>query len=217
MTNWPGGVQFYGWTQVTTGALDPLFAAVAAQIKTLPYTINVQICSERDTDHFTGGTINGVGYTWAQLDALSVSSVSYIINFFKNAGVSNATFSAGMAGFNRAAFSRCYCADVDIIQYNAYNHNGWLTPDEVFSQTYGWLGDLPSESTSRPVWLAEWGCDTDSRRPAYFAAVPAAIAKLPRIKYMSYFNANWGDIPVSDTASMNALAACYNNHLFGGA
>jgi hypothetical protein len=216
MNNWPGGVQFYGWTQVTSGTLDPLFADVAAKVKTLPYNINIQICSERDTDHYTGGIINGVSYTWAQLDTLSVSGVAYIINYFKNAGVTNATFSAGMGGFNQAAFDRCYCSAVDIIQYNAYNHNGWQTPDDVFGETYAWLSDLPGESASRPVWIAEWGCDTDARRPAYFAAVPAAIAQLSRIKYMSYFNANWGEIPISDTASMNALAACYEDPLFGG-
>jgi hypothetical protein len=216
MATWASN-QFYGWTQITSGTLDPLLTDVANAIKALPYTINLQIASERDTDHAGGGTINGVSYTWAQLDALAVSAVSYIINYFKTAGVTNATFSAGMAGSDQTSWDRSYCNDVDIIQYNAYNHNGWQTPDAVFSRTYAWLSDLPAGSTTKPVWIAEWGCDTDSRRPAYFAATPAAIAKLSRIKYMSYSNAGWGTIPAGDSASMNALASCYNDSLFGGA
>jgi hypothetical protein len=216
MVNW-GSQAFYGWTQVTTGALDSLFRDVATAVKALPYNINIQISSERDTDHQSGGAIAGVSYTWAQLDALSVSAISYIINFFKNTmGVTNATFSAGMAGFNQGAWDRSYCSDVDIIQYNAYNHNTWQTADAVLGRTYAWLADLPSDSLRKPVWLAEWGCSADARRPAWLESVPAAAAALPRIRYMSYFNSGWGLIDPSDTTSMQALATCYNDPVFGG-
>lgn len=215
MNNW-SGAQFYGWTQITSGALDQLLDDAADAVKALPYTINIQIASERDTDHYTGGIINGVAYTWPQLDALANAAVAYIISRFKNRGVANATFSAGMAGFDQAAFVRSYCPEVDVIQYNAYNHSTWNTPQTVFSRTYNWLPLLPAGSETKPVWIAEWGCDTDARRPAYFQAVPAAIAALSRIQYMSYFNATWGAIPVGDTASYQALADCYNDPLFGG-
>jgi hypothetical protein len=216
MTYW-GSQQFYSWTQITSGALDLMLSDIATKVKALPYPINIQVCSERDTDQQSGGTINGVSYTWAQLDALSVSAISYIINFFKvTMGVTNATFSAGIAGFDKAAFLRCYCPDVDYIQYNAYNHNGWQTAPAVFSRSYNWLSELPSSSANKPVWLAEWGCDTDARRPAWLATVPAAIAALPRIKYMSYFNSGWGTIPVNDATSYQALAACYDDPIFGG-
>jgi len=216
MVRW--GVQkFYGWTQITSGELDGLLTVIANKVKTLPYAINIQVCSERDTDHQLGGAINGVSYNWAQLDALSVSAIAYIINFFKvRMGVTNVTFSAGIAGFDHAAFLRTYCADVDYIQYNAYNHTSWRTADAVFSESYNWLSELPLASRTKPVWLAEWGCDTDARRPAWLATVPAAIAQLPRIKFMSYFNSGWGTIPVNDTASYQALAACYNDPIFGG-
>jgi hypothetical protein len=215
MGNW-GSTQFYGWTQVSSGALDQMLDDVADAVKALPYNINIQICSERDTDHVTNGTINGVPYTWAQLDALSVTSISYIINRFKARGVTNATFTGGMGGFNEAAYYRCYCADVDFIQYNAYNHNVWQTADAVFGQTYNWLANLPAGSEAKPVWLAEWGCDADARRPAWLRSVPAAIAQLSRIKFTSYFNAGWGTIDPSDAASMQALADCFNDPLYGG-
>ncbi|HEX3568867.1 MAG TPA: hypothetical protein VHT70_04310 [Candidatus Saccharimonadales bacterium] len=216
MVNW-GAQQFYGWTQVTSGALDPLLTDVANAVKALPYNINIQICSERDTDHQSGGAINGTSYTWAQLDALSVTAISYIINFFKNTmGVTNVTFSGGIAGFNQAAFDRSYCSDVDVIQYNAYNHGTWQDALPVFSRTYAWLTDLPADSETKPVWLAEWGCMADARRPAWLESVPAAVGNLPRIAYMSYFNSGWGQILSSDTTSMQALATCYNDRIFGG-
>lgn len=216
MNYWGGGVQFYGWTQVTSGALDQLFDDVADKVKTLPYTINIQICSERDTDHAQNGTINGIAYTWSQLDALSVAGVDYIINRFKNRGVTNATFTAGMAGFNEAAFYRCYTPLVDFIQFNAYNHNGWASPQSVFGQAYSWLANLPAGSGTKPVWIAEWGCDPDTRRPAWLRSVPTTIASMSRIQYMSYFNAGWGFIDPSDTASMQALSDCFESPLFGG-
>jgi hypothetical protein len=213
-----GSQQFYGWTQVTSGSMDQFLDDMADKVKTLPYNINIQITSERDTDHQFGGTINGTSYTWAQLDALSVAGVSYIINRFRGRGVTNATFSAGMAGFASAAaaFPRCYCPDVDIIQFNSYNHSTWRTPDEVFHEQYDLLASLPAGNETKPVWIAEWGCDPDARRPAYLRAVPAAIAKMSRIAFMSYFNGTWGTIDPSDTASLIALADCFNDPLYGG-
>jgi hypothetical protein len=216
MNYWGSGVQFYGWSQVTSGALDQLFDDTADKVKTLPYNINIQICSERDTDHAQNGTINGITYSWAQLDALSVSAVDYIINRFKTRGVTNATFTAGIAGFDEAAFYRCYTSSVDYIQFNVYNHNGWMTPQDTFRTTYDWLGNLPANSQSKPVWIAEWGCDPDARRPAWLRDVPATIATMSRIEFMSYFNAGWGTIDPADTASMQALTDCFNNPLFGG-
>ena len=216
MTHWGGGIQWYGWTQVTSGALDGMLDDVADAIKALPYNINLQITSERDTDHQSGGTINGTPYTWAELDALSLTAISYIINRFKARGVTNATFTAGIAGFNEAAFYRCYNADVDYIQFNAYNHGDWQTPMEVFNRSYAWLANLPADSQTKPVWIAEWGCDADDRRPAWFRSVPATISQLPRISFMSYFNSTWGTIAPSDTESMQALADCFEDPLFGG-
>jgi hypothetical protein len=219
MGYWTNSVNFYSWTQVTSGALDQLFNDVADAVKALPYNINIQICSERDTDHQFGGTINGVSYTYAQLDALSVTGVSYIINHFKNRGVTNATFSAGMAGFSTdgSLFARCYCPDVDIVQFNCYNHGTWRTAETNFFEQYALLNALPGGAASKPVWIAEWGCDADVRRPAYFRSVPAVIAKLPRIKFMAYFNSTvWGTIDPSDTASWQGLKDCYDDPLFGG-
>jgi hypothetical protein len=216
--NWGSGYPFYSWQQVTSGALDGLFAEVATAVKALPYNINIQICSERDTDHFTGGTVNGIAKTWPQLDVESVPAIQHIIGFFKNTmGVTNATFSGGMAGLDHDSFVRCYVPDADYVQYNAYNHGGWRSPYEVFNRTYQWLADLPSSSASKPVWIAEWGCDADPRRPQYFAEVADAISRLPRISYLSYFNSTWGAISGADTTSMQALADCFDHPLFGGA
>lgn len=211
-----GTAKFWSWVQLLCGDLDPLLDQVADKIKTLPYRINIQVTSERDTDHQSGGTIDGKSYTWTQLDSLSVAGVQYIIRHFKERGVANATFTAGIGGFNQAAFMRCYVPGVDAIQYNCYNHGStWQEPSAVFGRTYAWLDLLPDDSKALPVYVAEYGSQvsTDAHSQAdWIRAVPAALEAYPRIAYAAYFNSGWGKI--SDPASLDAMAEAYNSDPF---
>lgn len=207
----PAGTRFYSWRQVLDGRLDPLLRRCANAARALPYPINIQFCSERDTDHQSGGTIAGVPYSFTELDALGVSGIAYMVALFRAVGVTNATFSAGIGGWHRGCFLRSYVPDVDVIQFNAYNHGGARPAADVFGRTYAWLADLPAGSQTKPVHLAEWGCDAALGQPAWIRTVPAALRQLPRVRFAAYFDSGWGAL---GAGGLDALTDCYNDRTF---
>lgn len=212
-----GATKFYSWIQLLDGDLDPLLDQVAAAVAALPYRVHIQVCSERDTDHQQGGTVAGAAYTWAQLDELSVAGVRYVLAFMRARGVGNATFSAGIGGWDHDSFVRSYVDGVDVVQFNAYNHGTWREPADTFGRTYAWLADLPAASQALPVSLAEYGCQPSTgghSQSAWLRSVPAALAGLPRVAYAGYFNSGWGAITDSD--GLAALAETYATAPFVG-
>lgn len=209
-TTWP---KYYGWDQVISGACDPFMDRAIAQLNTLPGPVNIQFCSERDTDHEFGITQGGVTKTWAESDALSVQGITYMINYFKTHGApEGTTFTAGMAGFDQSAFTRCYVPTVDYMQYNFYNHSGDTSALTLASKCYNWItSNLPASAHSKKIIVAEWGCTAGSPRnqTAWIRSVPAAIAQLPKIVVTNYFNSGWGTLnPKAD--GLQALKDAYN-------
>ena len=209
-----GSTKFYGYTQTTSGVLDPLLTRFANAIKALPYRVNLQLPeSEVDTYHQQGGTINGIAYTWEQLDALAVQAADYMRTFFAAHGVANATYTLGNGGWNHDSFIRAYWSSADAIQFNAYNHGTYRSPYDVFNRTYAWLPELPTSSQTKPVYLAEWGCGADLDQDNWIRSVPSAITQLPRIAMMNYFNSapGWGTL---DAGGLAALIDCYNDPIY---
>lgn len=206
------GQKYWSWTQVLAGDLDPLLALMAASLAACPYFLNVQICSERDTDHQKGGTAGGQSFTWAQLDKLGVDGVGYILSFLRQGGVRNCSFSAGIGGWDQASFTRSFVPEVDVIQFNAYNHGAWTAADKVLGKAYGWAEAW--YPTDLPMFVAEWGCQPDSgtnKQADWIKSVPAVLGDFPRIEFMSYFDSGWGTLNASGPA---ALAACYGGGVF---
>lgn len=211
-TTWP---KFFGWNQVLNGETDVLMDRAISQLKTMPYPLNVQFTSERDTDHEFGVTESGVSYSWAQADALAIQGITYAINYFKSHGApAGTTYSAGIGGFNQASFLRSHVPATDYMQYNAYNHTGWRTPLAVFSQTYKWINQMPAAAQAKKIVIAEWGCtypnssapSTENQR-TWIESTPAAFAKLPKIWQANYFNSGWGTLTAD---GLTGLVNAYN-------
>lgn len=215
------GVLYYGYDQVTSGALDGLLCNAVNQLNALPAgPVNIQFASERDTTHQQGITQGGVNYTWAQADAMAIPAIQYMIHYFRTntTRVPKPTFTAGIGGWDHASFVRSYVGGVDgvdYVQYNAYNHSSpSRTPYDVFNRTYSWLPELPAESANRQVIVAEWGTNytfTSPTQAEWIRQVPAAIAQFPRIRMTNYFNsdADWGTLsPKQD--GLDALRYAYS-------
>lgn len=215
-TTWP---KFFGWSQVLSGECDPLMDRAITQLNTLPVPINVQFTSERDTDHEFGITDSGVSYSWVEADELAVEGIEYCINYFKTHGApAGTTYSAGIGGFNKAAFLRSYVPSVDYLQYNAYNHNGWRSPLTVFKTCYDWINELPASARSKPIIVAEWGCTypnsaapSNENQRTWNTSVASALAQLPKIKIANYFNSGWGTL---NAEGLNGLIECYSKKPF---
>jgi hypothetical protein len=206
--------RFYGYDQVTGGELDGLLCRAVTQLDTLPAgPLTVQLASERDTDHEFGITLDGTAYTWAQADAMAVVAYSYIIDFFTTHSTRAATrYTVGMAGFDHDSFLRSYVAAADDIQYNAYNHGATSRPAyDVFHRTYAWLPELPASARGKNVVIAEFGTSLRYGDQAeWIGTVPAAIARLPRIRMTNYFDSDsdWGTLDPRP-AGLDALSRAY--------
>jgi hypothetical protein len=111
------------------------------------------------------------------------------------------TFSVGMGGFDRDAYKRMHPAtlapEIDVLQWNAYNHGGNRTAYAVFNRTKAWaVADLPAAWQAKPVFIAEWGTAASlGDQATWIRTVPAALARLnsepgPSIVVANYFNSN---------------------------
>jgi hypothetical protein len=210
-TTWP---KAYGYDQVTSGQIDGLLHRSLAQIKTMRHntTLNIQLASEFDTDHEFGTTENGVTRTWAQSDEKAVAAVRYMVKWFKDHGLpSGVRFSVGMGGFNRDAFRRMHpavlAAEIDVLQWNAYNHGSNRSAYDVFNRTKAWaVADLPTAWLAKPVFIAEWGTAASlGDQATWIRTVPAALTRLnsepgPAIVVANYFNSNpdWATLNPTD-------------------
>ena len=215
-TTWP---RFFGWNQVLNGSCDILMDRAIGQLNTLPTPINIQFTSERDTDNEFGITENSTYISWSYADTLARQGISYCINYFKDNGAPlGTTYTAGIGGFNKASFLRSYVPEVDFMQYNCYNHNGWRSPLQVFKRTYDWIDELPVAARQLDIIIAEWGCTypssaapTGATQGSWLRQVPTAVAQLPKIKIANYFNSGWGTLT---SEGLTGLIDCYNQHPF---
>jgi hypothetical protein len=209
-TTWP---KYYGYDQVTSGKLDGLLCRAAQQLDALPAgPVTVQFASERDTDHEFGITLNGTAHTFAQADALALPAYTYMINYFRQHSTRQQTrYTAGMGGWHHDSFVRSYLPAADDIQFNAYNQKNRRTAYETFHRTYAWLAELPAGAAGKDVVIAEWGTSRVFKdQAAWIATVPAAIARLPRIRMTNYFNSDgdWGVLDPREPG-LDALKAAY--------
>ncbi|MFG1604568.1 hypothetical protein [Actinoplanes sp. NPDC049265] len=221
----------YGYRQVTSGQVDPLLKRALDQLKTMPYaeTVNIQLGSEFDTDHEFGTTENGIAHGWAASDARALTAVQYIIGYFRSHGLpAGVTFSIGMGGWHRASFRRMHPewlrGDVQVLQWNAYNHGTPRTPYQVFNRTRAWaIEDLPRWRTKEVV-IAEWGTTANvGNQAVWIAGAGAAIKRINtdgrgfRIGTLTYYDndPNWGELMDRD-AGLEALRSVYTARPFIG-
>ncbi len=213
-TSWP---RFYGYDLVTSGRLDGLLCRAVQQLDKLPAgPVTVQFASERDTDHEFGITLNGVARSFAEADALAVGAYTYLVDYFKRHSTRAGTaYTVGIGGWHHDSFVRSYVPAADEIQYNAYNHGApSRSAYDTFHRTYAWLAELPAASQGKPVVIAEWGTSySRGDQAAWIATVPAAIARLPRVRMTNYFDAggDWGTLDPRP-AGLDALTAAYRSH-----
>lgn len=227
-TTWP---QAYGYRQVTSGQVDPLLKRALDQLKAMPHTqtVNLQLGSEFDTDHEFGTTENGVAHSWAESDARAVTAVEYLIGYFRSNGLpAGVTFSIGMGGWDRASFRRMHPeslrADVQVLQWNAYNHDTARTPYQVFNRTRAWaVADLP-RWRHKEIVIAEWGTAASlGNQAAWISGVDEAITSINSdgrgfaIGTVNYYNASpdWATL-MPKQEGLEALRDVYTSPPFSG-
>ena len=217
----------YGYEQVWSGQCDGLLHRLLIQIRNMGgVKLNIQLASEFDTDHEFGITENGVNYTWEQADARAVRALNYMLDYFRSRGVpAGTTFTVGMGGFNRGAWTRMHpeslMSKVDFLQWNAYRRSAGQTAYDVFNRTKVWSdADLGPIAKAKDILIAEWGTPMSLKdQAAWIKTVPAAIKRLNeesktgKLVMTNYFNSNdaWGTLnPKAD--GLAALKVAYSTN-----
>jgi hypothetical protein len=67
-------------------------------------------------------------------------------------------------------------------------------------------GLLGGAASTKPRVIAEYACMPDPRRPEWLRALPAALADLPKIKAVDYFDSGSLDSLGTDAESISAFA-----------
>jgi hypothetical protein len=226
------GVLAYGYSQLLRGELDPLLDRFVQRLAALPNLgmVNIQLASEFDTDHEFGTTEvtpDGMAhsYDWATSDARAVEALEYVMAYIYMSVPPAVTFTIGMGGFNRDAWTRMHPAHLAPyfgLQWNAYRRSAAQTAYQVFNRTKLWTTlDLDVRWLARPVIIAEWGTPASlGNQGDWIDTVPEALAVLnaeggPQIKVANYFNSNpgWGTLDPKDLG-LQALARAYAREPF---
>lgn len=202
MITWSPGSNFT-MANLMAGKYDPYLVAQARSAKAWTRPIMIRPFHEMNGDWMSYGP----GRTSA---AQFIAGWRHLVNLFRAEGVTNVSWvwSPNIYGFGHTvAFADWYPGDgyVDWVGLDGYNFEGtWRTFSALFTHSYADITKL----TSRPLMLAEWGCnEADGSKAKWitdaFAQLPTAM---PRIRMMVSFNrVAESDFRVNSSAS--SLAA----------
>ena len=198
------------WTykQVSSGSLDRYLDAVAAKVKATSAKFIVDIDPETDDRPDIGGTnkIKAVAGTRAEY----VAAYRHIVDRFRAQGVTNILWSWTMSGWTASDPSKAWNLQqlwpgsnyVNMIMWDPYNHStsNWRSFSQLVAPFYnairgGLLDPVDANAKKLPLGLGEYGCIADSRRPAWFKAIPSQIRSFPALVSIGYFNSgSWGSL-----------------------
>lgn len=204
------------WTykQVINGSLDRYLDAVAAKVKATSYKFIVDIDPETDDRPDVGGTakIRAAAGTRTEYAA----AYRHIVDRFRARGVSNVLWAWTMSGWTASDPSKAWSLQqlwpgpgyVNVILWDPYNHDPsrWRSFAQIVAPFYnairgGLLDPVDATANKLPLGLAEYGCVADSRRPAWFKAIPSQIRSFPALVTIGYFNSgSWGSLGSDNTS-----------------
>jgi hypothetical protein len=202
MLNWKPDVG-KSWKQIANGALDPWLTQEAAYVKSHFKQKFWLVIHHEPEDEVK--TAPGSGYTAEDYRAM----FQHIVTEFRSHGVRNILFTVvfmGYSGFtSKPWFKDLYPGDqyVDWIGYDPFaksnvtdysNLVNKVAPRQQelgFPGFYDWSAkNLPN----KPLMLGEWAVledpDDPSRKANFFKSVAQQFKKYPRIKALSYYDAD---------------------------
>lgn len=229
----------YGYTAVTSGALDGLLHSALAQTRKYTGPLVWQIFSEVDTDAECGVKENGIHVDRATANARAAAQVVYMIDWLRDPPgtiepiAANVKFTVGMGGFHAPSYDQVYTAGVrervDYYNFNTY----WRTPTQS-SWAVAMAGDLANVRDKgwdpKPIVITEFGTPLNATTTPNWSTTQAErIERFPRALWdvnnvaiddsdvigAVYFNSNptWSTFnPKPD--GLAGLRRAYNDTLF---
>ena len=173
------------WTEIKDGMQDEVIDAAIQRVKAAGARLMIGFDQEME-EHKEDGP-----------DSHYAAAYRYIVQRFRNAGVTNVVWVWSPAGWKAdwARLSALYPGDayVDWLGYSAYNfyscnNDGWVDPLARFRAFYEWMHE-PAQMAwhgSKPYMLSEFSSHEDSADPArkgqWMRGVINALKALPDLK-----------------------------------
>ena len=207
----------YTYAQITSGQLDHYIDGVARTIKAFGKPVFFSFNHEPDVTRPAFDRVE------AGSNAQFAAAYRHIVSRFRADGATNAVWAFVVSGYQKSddVYRQLYPGDayVDWIGWDPYLHDrsNWQPPTTVFGRFYKRLdaGLLGATAAAKPRMLGEYGVTADPRRPVWFSEVPAALAALPKLKLIQYFNSgSWGKFFPGDRASTVAFANAADRGVF---
>lgn len=173
-------------------------------------------------DHEMNGTWSNLPYlTQVRADPAGfLAAWRYIVTLMRQDGATGLTWvwcpnAVAPVGFNATTaadkLAALYPGDnwVDWTGFDTYNNTAaavgktpspWLNWQQLVSGYSNWIGDTYSTllqiAPTKPIMVGEFGCQADSRKPAWVADCLAQTPKLyPQIGALVYFQRSYGTAP----------------------
>jgi hypothetical protein len=214
----------FSLANVLSGSYDAIFDAAAAKAAAWSGTLYIRMMHEMNgswssyAPGINGNTAEQFVLAW-----------QYVVRRFRSDGVTNVRWVWSPNVVNTSSevpFAPLYPGDayVDAVGLDGYNFgnpdDAWMTPSEVFLSSYTELASL----TSKPLWIAEWGCGEDGGNKAawitdfFFTVIPT---QMPRVRAVVVWNEDGsGDSATlalnSSAASLSAYESVLASPLYGG-
>jgi hypothetical protein len=201
----------YTYAQILAHELDAYLDVAAARVKSFGKPLFLDFDSAGDDSTAFGG--GNVFRAAAGTPAEFAAAFRYIVTRFRAAGAANAVWVLSFAGYqgDDALYAALYPGDdvVDWIGWGPYNHTAgkWVEPFELFRRFYDRLdaGLLGAMAAAKPRAIIEYGCMSDARRPDWLRAIPGALAALPALGAVEYFDSGALDSFGADQAAIDAF------------
>lgn len=200
------------WGTIAQGGADSVIRAEAHRLAAFDHPVLISFSHEPELDYRNHGSVSDYA-----------AAFRHVVTLSKQSGATNVRWVWDLMGLSDPVWRARYPtmwpgADyVDWIGWDPYNAAGCKNrPWQSFSQTvtpfYQWLQGQ-SFARGKPFMLAEYGTvegATATDKAAWFSSVPGALADLPRLKALVYFdypappgNCDW--LVTSSTESAQAF------------
>jgi hypothetical protein len=209
------------WRQVASGAVDGQIAREAAYLKTHFRKKFWLVIHHEPEEEVT--TQAGKGYTAADYRAM----FRHVVSQFRARGARNILFTVVFMGYSgymvKPWFKDLYPGDdvVDWIGYDPFaksnikDYSNLVNKVAAREQTLGFPGfyDYAERNfPDKPLMLSEWAVleapGDAARKPAFYRSVASQFASYPRIKALSYYNAQHAvNMPDGGNTTIDASAA----------
>lgn len=203
----------YGNAEIASGSQDAYIAACAVALSGIGARVALRLNHEMNGSWLPYAPGRPTASGAVNTPQSFVAMWRHVVDIFRDLGATNVdwVWSPNVVYKGSTPLNELYPGDayVDVLAIDGYNHaeDAWSTPLEVFAHTYH---DLLAINDTKPVMIAEIGTLQHGPRPGESAAawirqIPEALAAMPRISSVIFFDAGEYALGANEIAAVRAV------------